>query len=387
MQDEGADTKTPYVYNNIGQEEDIRLLILQPGKAGDLIRCALVPATFGSHPDYEALSYAWGNNDKTHMIYLLGSLPIGSNLHSALQHLRLEDKPRTLWVDAVCINQQSVTERNQQVPLMGKVYSAAKKVLVWLGKEIATDQEAFRVIGEFENGKERLQDRDKTMEDEEKLKKRILDDPGWRALAPFFQRPWFKRVWVIQEVALAAVAEVHCGSHSCSWGAIARLNAYFNDNGAAALLGGNQFHWVGNIDIVRRAQIGDLREDEIPLLRSLDGLLWQTKIFDATVSHDKIYGLLGLASQADMETVKVDYNMPCSELFKQVAVHRILRGQLFETLSEAGSSPIRDPNMPSWAPDWSTYFNFPISFVSADPRGLSLLVTLLKIIYRCSGKS
>src|SRR6266487_6571970 len=63
----------------------------------------------------EALSYAWGNSDRTHLIWAPGRLFIEKNLHSALQHLPLPDRARTLWADAICINQDSVPERNQQV--------------------------------------------------------------------------------------------------------------------------------------------------------------------------------------------------------------------------------------------------------------------------------
>jgi hypothetical protein len=125
---------------------------------------------------------------------------------------------------------------------------------------------------------------------------------------------------VTQEVALAVTAQVLCGFQSCSWNAITRLVKYVYDNDVPALLGGNHFHWAGNIVIVRRAQRGDLMNHEIQKLGNIDGLLWQTKIFDATIPHDKVYGLLGLTSSSDSRHITVDYDMLCEKLYTQVAL-------------------------------------------------------------------
>jgi hypothetical protein len=103
---------SPYVYTSISKDDDIRLLVLQPGKFGDAILCSLSTVPFSAKPECETLLYAWGSSNRTHPIWAPGPLYIGKNLYSALQHLRFPDMARTLWLDAICINQDSVPERN-----------------------------------------------------------------------------------------------------------------------------------------------------------------------------------------------------------------------------------------------------------------------------------
>lgn len=93
----------------------------------------------GSH-DYHALSYTWGSNVLDHKVMVVSGechhvLPITKNAHDALRHIRHSASVRSLWVDAICINQQDVEERNDQVARMAAIYKLAKKVIIWLGPE------------------------------------------------------------------------------------------------------------------------------------------------------------------------------------------------------------------------------------------------------------
>jgi hypothetical protein len=92
----------------------------------------------GFEPKYEALSYTWGSSKKTDVVLIedpttTHSLDIGQNLAAALRHLRYKDKPRTLWNDVICINQQDLNEKSEQVSRMASVYKMAYRVVVWLG--------------------------------------------------------------------------------------------------------------------------------------------------------------------------------------------------------------------------------------------------------------
>ncbi|PVH78533.1 hypothetical protein DL98DRAFT_357436, partial [Cadophora sp. DSE1049] len=85
-------------------------------------------------PDYEALSYAWGEPVLNHEIeFPEGNLPITQHLYSALQKLRPQHQSRRLWVDAICINQNDKTEKGHQVALMADIYRGASGVVAWLG--------------------------------------------------------------------------------------------------------------------------------------------------------------------------------------------------------------------------------------------------------------
>jgi hypothetical protein len=112
-----------------------RLVILEPCATwGDVIHCRLVHVTFGQMPKYEAPSYTWGSEDSQNAIVIDGkTFLISDNLWEALVRLRKPCKERFLWIDAICINQDDIPERNQQLRIMPHIYSRAQMVLVWLG--------------------------------------------------------------------------------------------------------------------------------------------------------------------------------------------------------------------------------------------------------------
>jgi Heterokaryon incompatibility protein (HET) len=103
-------------------EVSIRLLTLEPGTTSDPITCQLNHVSFMEEPTYEALSYVWGDASDTLQIRCSNSvLDITANLYAALLHLRSSDKQRVLWVDAICIDQESPQERSQQVKIMDRI--------------------------------------------------------------------------------------------------------------------------------------------------------------------------------------------------------------------------------------------------------------------------
>src|ERR1035438_6325999 len=123
------------IYKPIAERNAFRLLRLKASKEHDSpIECQLVPVTFDYTGDYSALSYTWGDAESSKEITLNGQPHlIRPNLHAVF--LRLREKWDTdLWVDALCINQQDVPERNAQVTQMRYIYANAARVIVWLGE-------------------------------------------------------------------------------------------------------------------------------------------------------------------------------------------------------------------------------------------------------------
>lgn len=116
------------------QKSEIRLVTLLPGKSRDAIRCTLSIASLDSLPEFTALSYVWGNPSKKKPI-IVDSEPfdVTVNLEACLRAIRKRWRRCVLWIDAICINQTDVQEKNVQVPQMGRLYSIAPVVLVWLG--------------------------------------------------------------------------------------------------------------------------------------------------------------------------------------------------------------------------------------------------------------
>jgi hypothetical protein len=130
-----AQTDQAYIHESLQYPDSLRLLELLPGAKGSPLSCNLQEVRRSNSPKYEALSYAWGEPVFSHEVQEVASnerLSITVNLHDALQAIRYEQESRFLWVDAICINQSALKEKNHQVASMGKIFGDAWRVVVWL---------------------------------------------------------------------------------------------------------------------------------------------------------------------------------------------------------------------------------------------------------------
>lgn len=170
--------------------QEIRIMRLEPSEEFESdIHCHLVVTDIkqASHEQYLALSYVWGDEASPRTIYVDNApLLVTRNLYTALKYLRAGDQPWKFWIDAVCINQADVSERNHQVSIMHQVYAAAERVLVWLGESTPEEEDALKF---YQNGE---------------------NDPcntrfrgPYQGLKTLFERPWWSRIWVVPEVHLA----------------------------------------------------------------------------------------------------------------------------------------------------------------------------------------
>ena len=137
----------PYLTLNI--EDDFRLVEIQPGTSTDPVSCHLFSTRLRDLPTYEALSYTWGDQGNKELVTCKEgdqesfSLAVTANCALALRRLRLEDSPRVVWIDSICINQSKISERNHQVGLMGRIYSQASMVVIYLGEATEDSDEAL----------------------------------------------------------------------------------------------------------------------------------------------------------------------------------------------------------------------------------------------------
>jgi hypothetical protein len=116
---------------------DFRLLQLRCNEMLEKPNCTLRSYPIdGPHPTYIALSYTWGQDVRYDDIIVNGIyFPVGRNLWSFLNQMRFSNNFATFWIDAICIDQSQVFERNHQVQMMRKIYSQADSVSIWLGEE------------------------------------------------------------------------------------------------------------------------------------------------------------------------------------------------------------------------------------------------------------
>lgn len=148
-----------YRYQPFQDNETIRLLALDPGQPHDPLTGSLEAVPVTSAGGYEAVSYVWAEPGPPNTAYEIlvrdgdgagnsNLLPLrGGSIFAALRQMRLPDRPRRLWADQCCINQDDVAERSQQVQFMDRIYRNATHVLVWLGLDTENEAEvAFGLV-------------------------------------------------------------------------------------------------------------------------------------------------------------------------------------------------------------------------------------------------
>ncbi|KAK5655094.1 hypothetical protein OQA88_5993 [Cercophora sp. LCS_1] len=206
----------------------------------DMIECHVEVARLSATPEYAALSYTWGpptredesrgmTADALYPIKCNGQVVlVAANLFSFLRRLRdgkwFSDAlifrpnglPEWIWIDAICINQQDDIERASQVRIMYRIYQQARLVMMWLGEEdLETDvalaliqKIVFCSLGAWRSIHPRSLDscRDLVGDDGVHL-------ASWDAMLRLFQRNYFTRMWIVQEVVQAENAWIVCGHH------------------------------------------------------------------------------------------------------------------------------------------------------------------------------
>jgi hypothetical protein len=187
---------TVYSYASLPSEKTIRMLTLYPGEKDHPLQGALEVVNIDSLGFYEPISYVWGKDPtRSHKIICDGQeLSLTSSLYHALSRLRLPDRPRRLWADQICINQDDKDERSQQVQFMNSIYKCANHVLVWLGTDMENmAKPAFALVRQLSE----------TFSDEEKLARFRSDHTDslaersseeWKALMALAGLPWVSRI-------------------------------------------------------------------------------------------------------------------------------------------------------------------------------------------------
>lgn len=205
-------------------DEQIRLLKIFPGRWDEPIRANFCIGSLREGiPEYVALSYVWGDCSERQPSIIEGQeFHITNNLHVALRRLR--DKTQSLhaelviWVDALFINQSAVEERNQQVRLMGKIYSKCHRVSIWLGELPVLDLEGkyptARAVSLYceQTSSQLVAGSHLTDTLPFSYGKSSFDSEAiYQAFAFLHSNPWFSRRWVLQEAVMAPHVQVLFG--------------------------------------------------------------------------------------------------------------------------------------------------------------------------------
>lgn len=333
------------VYSALREVDEIRLLRLSRRKSTDdqVLHGSLENTTLSIRPEYTALSYTWadadGNRDLSEVIFLgdlWNPLPITQNCAAALRRLRSRHQEQILWVDSICMNQSSKDEKSHQVGLMRDIFSRATSVTLFLG-------------GDEDTPEARLLERTS----ENLFYKGNQGDIVWAALhdhvsvRALFDRPYWSRIWVIQEVLLSKMVLLVLGQTAIPLQSLLQARLV-ESNGCEREFGVPP--WLR------------LRK-ELPIqdFHGLSKLLMETSSCRATDPKDMVFALLGLVQGAHLEGLEANYSKSISEIRVGIAAYFLIRHRQANILkSAAHDASIRQddklwPGSPSWLPIWSSH--------------------------------
>ncbi|OAL03593.1 hypothetical protein IQ06DRAFT_302552 [Phaeosphaeriaceae sp. SRC1lsM3a] len=326
---------------------------------------------------YTALSYTWGIGPFSHDITING-VPwrIKEGLYDFLQQYRLDQlsvKEIYLWIDALVINQADADEKSRQVSNMIEFYKNALHVQVWLGKSTQYTEEAIHFLHALLMDTER--------------KNESITDEALEGLRDLYTRPWPTRVWIRQEVWAANSISIQCGSFTLPLDVF--KTGVIPSREAGDTLGGSEGTWESGEGIydspmtlmwlhsklkIPESQLAAISflvqkvmSEQFPEDRAQSGLghktmdddgrrdimwlLYESVNYASTDIRDRIYALVGMCDDPDIE---IDYNKTPSEVFTSFTKHIMLRAGTLDHVLDLSCKYGRasDLSLPSWVPDW-----------------------------------
>jgi hypothetical protein len=350
-----------YHYQPLDEEnEEIRLVLLHPSENGARPKCSLSHYSLIHPPDYVALSYTWGDSGAAELIELdETTILVTANLKQALHSLREQvnflQSNRHIWIDAICINQQDIAERNQQVPRMRRIFETAVEVIAWLGPETPESNTAI----DFMN-----QTFGEMPDDGDKFKEALVEKEAWLGLwTDLLRRPWWTRIWVVQEAVVGRNLRLVCGLRTVTWRAFRKSIEFSIDNECT-----RRGYWKAVFQSKLKGTLSDFYHDvSIPLkvigLRadrydskemrySIEDLVSRFRLSNSLLPADKNYALIGLATAETVRTLHLDYSLPYREIYTQFARAIIERTQRLDYICLA-RKPESEHGLPTWVPDLS----------------------------------
>ncbi|KAI1440510.1 heterokaryon incompatibility protein-domain-containing protein [Annulohypoxylon stygium] len=424
------------VYGPIGPEA-LRLLLISPGFASETINCTLITIEDRKNaPEYDAISYVWGTELSEEPIMCNGHrVTVTKNLIQAMRYLRplpnwdsvitwpkdhqlhssrnawgsfaknrqeqeysVSQQERPIWIDALCINQKDMAEKENQVKRMHETFADAVTVKIWLGQADDSYKADFSRLNELrpkglpiltkqvhigQYGKmpvvlafiaQALRNVDAS--NDYYTASRAATDTAyrnlvhgfpdsnaveWEVLRDFFDNPWFERIWVVQEVVHARRAVVIRGDWQIEWEALGKAANWFQTQGFA-LPPDVQFNGDKKdlLPVSKVAAMWQITGDRRPLLRMLRELRGRK----ATLKVDKIYAAYSLAEETVYflendktfdPLIEPTYDPKrVDEVYPNVVRFLIIYHANLAALSHAGGiQGVRTSGCPSWVPDWN----------------------------------
>lgn len=278
---DAASTHLPsYKYQPLPSNQYIRLVHILFGPKSSEVMVRFTTTKLADAPDFETLSYVWGPKRHVRICCQGTSLVIRENLHSALCNLRLTDKDRTFWIDSLCINQEDLDERAQQVALMRSIYTSSRKTTIWLGETAILSDATVALL-------EKLSEASKLTESTGVILNQ--DQSVWEELGNLYANFWFHRVWIIQGVVVAKSVVVWLRNELWEWNDFAATSQFALDRCRM---------WQSVFDPTPAVTLHLAREvyqSQGPYPTILHALARDKNAF-ASMDQDKVYGMIGLTN-------------------------------------------------------------------------------------------
>ena len=332
----------------------IRILTLAPGIYSDTLQGSFEVENL-DYDDihYTAFSYTWSGPIGERTIQIgQAPLKITKNLAAALRHFRGPVRPKKIWVDAICINQSDDEEKGFQVALMGDIYRNASRTWIWLGEESDDSDTAIEYIVSFRD-----------LLSVPKLNYLKIHHPNprevpWRAIFHLLERPWWRRIWVVQEVLKSPRSILQCGKKGVDLELFIQFATSVPETYKEAQTL-SQHPFFGILD-----QWYDHKRIISSCGFSLESLLDLTCGFQVSVRRDKIFALLGMVHQEVRSWIIPNYAIS-DRLFHIRLTIYLLRTSLEPLLAVNYS---RATDCPSWVPDWTNIDRSVLKKVLAEAR-------------------
>ncbi|KAI3321448.1 heterokaryon incompatibility protein-domain-containing protein [Xylariaceae sp. AK1471] len=356
--EEAAGRDGVFIYQPLTSPKSTRILKIYPSrfKTAALV-CELTEEELNDDnpPSYAAISYTWDQTPSRRILCHGKVFAATQNCEAIIRQFRRADKMSYLWIDAICIDQSVVKERNRQVAMMEDIYRLAEVVAVWLGPATEFTEEAFSYFEDLAEDrysdkptKDNL-DRDRTQS--LLLSKEILG------------QPWFTRMWTIQEVAMASPKAVYLcrGDRMMRWETFmqAMESRKLEPNISSLAHSAAQiFNRLRPLFESARAssQRPGLVSPQALLrsftpLREILNILVEIRGKHATDVRDKVFALHGIFRAFNARFPPPDYSKPARQVFCETAKAVIEQDKSLHILYHV-SSRTRMAHLPSWVPDW-----------------------------------
>lgn len=323
--------------------------------------------------DYTAMSYAWGYQHPRRGVFSKNgmALDISQNLEALLQYVVKHRREEWIWIDALCINQASMSERSSQVSIMRDIYARAALVCAWLPNHqspgyhgISPENGASSIeeyVGLFQQASSGVESA------ATKIRERRLEmrEARW-GLDALFEEAWFMRVWPIQEVVTAKRVLFAWENEHIEWETMVAFARGLELHGLRALVRSGMYRGSQSNRSPGQVPIGfnnllflaDMRDRfrRVGVLVLSETLL-STIRFSATEPHDRIFALLGLCQSGSIES---DYGLSVEEVYRTSTEHLITHEQSLRILTIAGSGHDEPRNLhyPSWVPKYNRWLQY-----------------------------